>query len=79
MAHISIDTKPISAEKKKELIEKMTSILAEISSTDPALISVSIHELSEDNMNTGKPVSQPAEPEKVEEPKKKSFFKELFP
>ena len=80
MAHISVDLPSISQAQKKKLIESMQEILSEI-----AEISVSLHELPRENMNTADSSisdkkSEKSKSEKVEkEVKKKSFFKEMFP
>lgn len=83
MAHISVDIKPISAQKKKELIDGFVKLLSETAEIPPSEISISIHELPEDNMkSTGIAVNNDAQPKKDENKdngRKKSFFKELFP
>ena len=52
MAHISIDLPSISQAQKKKLIESMQEILSEIAEIDKSEISVSLHELPRENMNT---------------------------
>ena len=85
MAHISVDLPSISQAQKKKLIESMQEILSEIAEIDKSEISVSLHELPRENMNTADSSisdkkSQKSKSEKVEkEVKKKSFFKEIFP
>ena len=85
MAHISIDLPSISQAQKKKLIESMQEILSEIAEIDKSEISVSLHELPRENMNTADrsisdKKSEKSKSEKVEkEVKKKSFFKEIFP
>lgn len=83
MAHISVDIKPISAQKKKELIDGFVKLLSETAEIPASEISISIHELPEDNMKctsaTENVDSQPKKDESKDTSKKKSFLKELFP
>lgn len=88
MAHISIDLPSISQQQKKRLIESMQEILSEIAEIDKNEISVSLHELPRENMNTAdyNTADKKTEKSKTEksagqekEVKKKSFFKEMFP
>ena len=85
MAHISIDLPGISQAQKKRLIESMQEILSEIAEIDKSEISVSLHELPRENMNTADSSisDKKSEKSKAEKPekevKKKSFFKEIFP
>lgn len=85
MAHISVDLPSISQAQKKKLIESMQEILSEIAEIDKSEISVSLHELPRENMNTADcsisdKKSEKSKSEKTEkEVKKKSFFKEMFP
>lgn len=80
MAHISIDLPSISQAQKKKLIESMQEILSEIAEIDKSEISVSLHELPRENMNTADCSISDNKSEKTEkEVKKKSFFKEMFP
>ena len=85
MAHISVDLPSISQAQKKKLIESMQEILSEIAEIDKSEISVSLHELPRENMNTADSSisdkkTEKSKSEKTEkEVKKKSFFKEMFP
>lgn len=85
MAHISVDLPSISQAQKKKLIESMQEILSEIAEIDKSAISVSLHELPRENMNTADSSisDKKTEKSKAEKPekevKKKSFFKEMFP
>ena len=85
MAHISVDLPSISQAQKKKLIESMQEILSEIAEIDKSEISVSLHELPRENMNTAESSisdkkTEKSKAEKTEkEVKKKSFFKEMFP
>ena len=89
MAHISVDLPSISQAQKKKLIESMQEILSEIAEEiaeiDKSEISVSLHELPRENMNTADSSisDKKTEKSKAEKPekevKKKSFFKEMFP
>ena len=85
MAHISIDLPSISQQQKRKLIESMQAILSEIAEIDKSEISVSLHELPRENMNSSenniKSVKEENKQTKSEEKevKKKSFFKEIFP
>ena len=85
MAHISVDLPSISQAQKKKLIESMQEILSEIAEIDKSEISVSLHELPRENMNTADSSisDKRIEKSKAEKPekevKKKSFFKEMFP
>lgn len=87
MAHISVDLPSISQAQKKKLIESLQDILSEIAEIDKSEISVSLHELPRENMNTADSSSSISdkriEKSKGEKPekevKKKSFFKEMFP
>ena len=86
MAHISIDLPSISQSQKKKLIESIQSLLSEIAEIDKSEISVSLHELPRENMNSSENQnSQNVKEEKAKEKpaekeaKKKSFFKEMFP
>lgn len=85
MAHISVDLPSISQQQKKKLIESLQEILSEIAEIDKSEISVSLHELPRENMNTADGCisdkkSEKNKSEKAEkEVKKKSFFKEMFP
>ena len=85
MAHISVDLPSISQAQKKKLIESMQEILSEIAEIDKSEISVSLHELPRENMNTAESSisDKKTEKNKAEKPekevKKKSFFKEMFP
>lgn len=85
MAHISVDLPSISQTQKKKLIESMQEILSEIAEIDKQEISVSLHELPRENMNTsdccsGSKKAVKSKDERSEkEVKKKSFFKEMFP
>lgn len=85
MAHISVDLPSISQAQKKKLIESLQEILSEIVEIDKSEISVSLHELPRENMNTAESSisDKKTEKSKVEKPekevKKKSFFKEMFP
>ncbi|MDY5051330.1 MAG: tautomerase family protein [Candidatus Mucispirillum faecigallinarum] len=86
MAHISIDLPSISQQQKKKLIEGMQALLSEIAEIDKSEISVSLHELPRENMNSSenniKSVKEETRQEKKSEEKevkKKSFFKEIFP
>lgn len=85
MAHISVDLPSISQAQKKKLIESMQEILSEIAEIDKSEISVSLHELPRENMNTAESSisEKKLEKSKAEKPekevKKKSFFKEMFP
>ncbi len=85
MAHISVDLPSISQAQKKKLIESLQEILSEIAEIDKSEISVSLHELPRENMNTADSSisDKKLEKSKAEKPekevKKKSFFKEMFP
>lgn len=85
MAHISVDLPSISQAQKKKLIESLQEILSEIAEIDKSEISVSLHELPRENMNTADSSisDKKTEKSKGEKPekevKKKSFFKEMFP
>ena len=88
MAHISIDLPSISQAQKKRLIESMQEILSEIAEIDKSEISVSLHELPRENMNTSENITANKRIERSKseksagqekEVKKKSFFKEMFP
>lgn len=85
MAHISVDLPSISQAQKKKLIESLQDILSEIAEIDKSEISVSLHELPRENMNTADSSisDKRIEKSKAEKPekevKKKSFFKEMFP
>ena len=88
MAHISIDLPSISQSQKKKLIESMQAVLSEIAEIDKSEISVSLHELPRENMNSSDNKVQSTKAEKEEkleekpaekEAKKKSSFKEMFP
>lgn len=85
MAHISVDLPSISQAQKKKLIESMQEILSAIAEIDKSEISVSLHELPRENMNTAESSisDKKTEKSKAEKPekevKKKSFFKEMFP
>lgn len=86
MAHISIDLPSISQQQKKKLIEGMQALLSEIAEIDKSEISVSLHELPRENMNSSenniKSIKEETRQEKKpeeKEVKKKSFFKEIFP
>ncbi len=88
MAHISIDLPGISQAQKKRLIESMQEILSEIAEIDKSEISVSLHELPRENMNTSENITDNKRIERSKseksagqekEVKKKSFFKEMFP
>lgn len=85
MAHISVDLPSISQAQKKKLIESLQDILSEIAEIDKSEISVSLHELPRENMNTADSSisDKKTEKNKAEKPekevKKKSFFKEMFP
>lgn len=88
MAHISVDLPSISQAQKKKLIESMQEILSEIAEIDKSEISVSLHELPRENMNTAESSISDKRIEKSKceksagqekEVKKKSFFKEMFP
>ena len=85
MVHISVDLASISQAQKKKLIESLQDILSEIAEIDKSEISVSLHELPRENMNTADSSisDKKTEKSKAEKPekevKKKSFFKEMFP
>ena len=85
MIYISVDLPSISQAQKKKLIESMQEILSEIAEIDKSEISVSLHELPRENMNTAESSisDKKTEKSKAEKPekevKKKSFFKEMFP
>ncbi len=88
MAHISVDLPSISQAQKKKLIESLQDILSEIAEIDKSEISVSLHELPRENMNTADSSISDKRIEKSKgeksagqekEVKKKSFFKEMFP
>lgn len=86
MAHISIDLPSISQQQKKKLIEGMQALLSEIAEIDKSEISVSLHELPRENMNSSennikseKEETRQEKKSEEKEVKKKSFFKEIFP
>ncbi len=84
MAHVAIDIPGISQSRKKELIMEVKSLVADIAEIDEESISVSIHELPVENMNSSTISSKQTsrkedQSEKKGQEKKKSIFKEMFP
>lgn len=84
MPHISVEIPAVSKERKHELIKTFRKVLSDIAGIDIESISVSIHELPEENMNCC--VSPASLPDKKSKParsekdgRKKSFFREIFP
>lgn len=86
MAHISVDLPAINKEQKKKLIESLQNVLSDIADIDKSEISVSLHELPQENMNNSdnverKDIKAINNKNKINEKqaKKKSIFKEIFP
>lgn len=53
MPYIRIEGGTMSAEQKKELIERLTAVSSEIMRVPPQFFTVTINELSDDNIGIG--------------------------